>query len=102
MTVIGCVDPVDVVCRLRKLRFAVHIVTVRSSEEKKDEKKKPAYDKKYDEDVPMPAYAYHPSVVPPVKFTLEFLNRITNNFSEERIIDRGRYGAIYKVNVIAS
>ena len=60
------------------------------------------YDKKYDEDVPMPAYAYHPSVVPPVKFTLEFLNRITNNFSEERIIDRGRYGAIYKVNMIAS
>jgi len=86
MTVIGCVDPVDVVCRLRKLRFAVHIVTIHTSEEKKP---KPIPD-------PSKLCCPCPSEVPPVKFTLEFLNRITNNFSEERIIDRGRYGAIYK------
>jgi len=90
MTVIGCVDPVDVVCRLRKLRFAVHIVTIHTSEEKKEEMKP-----KPKPEPPKPCCPC-PSEVPPVKFTLEFLNRITNNFSEERIIDRGRYGAIYK------
>jgi len=105
MTVIGCVDPVDVVCRLRKLRFAVHIVTIRPSEEKKEEKKPAEYKKdgdkkdgdKKDDRICVYPYVYScPSEVPPVKFTLEFLNRITNNFSEELIIDRGRYGAIYK------
>ncbi|RLM93913.1 dual specificity protein kinase zak2-like isoform X3 [Panicum miliaceum] len=91
MTVIGCVDPVDVVCRLRKLRFAVHIVTVLPSEKKKEEKKEHGEKK----DGWVKDCCYIPSTVPPVEFTLEFLNRITNNFSEERIIDRGRHGAIY-------
>ncbi|TKW15106.1 hypothetical protein SEVIR_5G209500v4 [Setaria viridis] len=97
MTVIGCVDPVDVVCKMRKLWFTVHIITVALSEEKKDDKKtekKPEL-KKLELPYPYPGYDY--TVPLPVEsFTLEFLNRITNDFSEERIIDRGRYGGIYK------
>jgi hypothetical protein len=52
---VGCVDPVDVVCRLQKLRFAVHIAI---------------------------SINYVPCTVPlpPLEFTLEFLNRITKKF----------------------
>lgn len=31
------------------------------------------------------------------KFTLEYLEQITNNFSEEHVIGRGAYGVVYKV-----
>ena len=31
------------------------------------------------------------------EFTLEFLEQITDNFSEERVIGRGGYGVVYKV-----
>ena len=30
------------------------------------------------------------------EFTLEFLEQITDNFSEERVIGRGGYGVVYK------
>ncbi|XBH60240.1 hypothetical protein VPH35_114863 [Triticum aestivum] len=30
------------------------------------------------------------------KFTLEYLEQITNNFSEEHVIGRGAYGVVYK------
>jgi hypothetical protein len=33
------------------------------------------------------------------EFTLEFLEQITDNFSEEKIIGRGGYGVVYKVSV---
>ncbi|KAG2598563.1 hypothetical protein PVAP13_5KG340214 [Panicum virgatum] len=113
MTVIGCVDPVDVVCMLRKLRFAVRIVTVRPSEEPPPKmepsppppKMEPSpsgvhvvFQSGYTPDLSRPGGVRKEKkdYYTPVEFTLEFLNLITNNFSEERIIDRGRYGAIYK------
>ena len=34
------------------------------------------------------------------EFTLEFLERITNKFSEQNIVGRGAYGVIYKVRTI--
>ena len=34
------------------------------------------------------------------EFTFEFLDRITNKFSEHNIVGRGAYGVIYKVRTI--
>jgi hypothetical protein len=76
----------------------VHIVTVWPSEEKEYDKK-PEREKEK-EKKPKPAYYpgdYYTAPLRLESFTLEFLNRITYDFSEERIVDRGRYGAIYKV-----
>jgi hypothetical protein len=33
------------------------------------------------------------------EFTLDFLEKITDNFSEEKIIGRGGYGIVYKVSI---
>jgi hypothetical protein len=33
------------------------------------------------------------------EFTLEFLEQITDNFSEEKIIGSGGYGIVYKVSM---
>ncbi|WVZ51270.1 hypothetical protein U9M48_002427 [Paspalum notatum var. saurae] len=92
LTVIGCVDSIDVVCKLRKCGFTEHILSVGPLlEEKKEEKKKYDYKKApaacETMSYPLPQYR---------ELTLEFLNRITNNFSQERIIGCDRHGPIYK------
>lgn len=96
ITVFGHVDPVDIVYKLRKLLFTTHIVSVveeekkkkKEEEEKKKKKEEEKKKKEEEEKIPMSPIAE--------EFTLEFLNCITNNFSEDRIIGRSRYGKIYK------
>lgn len=102
ITVVGFVDPVAIVYKLRKILFTTDVISVEEVEEvkykkeegKKDDKKMPAYYR----------YDLGGQMNPTVKeFTLENLNHMTDNFSEDRIIGRGRYGAIYKVyNIISS
>nr|ABK51310.1 RPG1 [Hordeum vulgare subsp. vulgare]ABK51311.1 RPG1 [Hordeum vulgare subsp. vulgare]ABK51312.1 RPG1 [Hordeum vulgare subsp. vulgare] len=68
ITVVGEVNPEDVLARLQKKLFPnAQIVAVGPAKERS----------KYE-------------------LTFEFLNRITNNFSEERIIARGGHGVVYK------
>ncbi|XP_048551711.1 heavy metal-associated isoprenylated plant protein 39-like [Triticum urartu] len=67
ITVVGVVNPVDVLGRLRKKLFPnAEIVAVEP-------------------------------VMETNEITYEFLNHITNNFSEERIIGRGGHGVVFKV-----
>ena len=98
ITVVGLVDPVAIVCKMRKLLFRTDLISVdevkneRKREEKKGDKKEAL---RHDQGRWM-----NPIVK---EFTLENLNHMTNNFSEDRKIGRSRYGAIYKVyNIIAS
>jgi len=84
ITVIGHVDPVDIVYKLRKLVTA-HIVSVGLADETKK------YAKKVDGAPRLLLFSPNSE-----EFTLEFLNCITNNFSEDRIIGHSRYGAVYK------
>ena len=66
ITVVGVVNPVDVLGRLRKKLFPnAEIVAVEP-------------------------------VMETNEITYEFLNHITNNFSEERIIGRGGHGVVFK------
>ncbi|XP_037423849.1 tyrosine-protein kinase JAK2-like isoform X2 [Triticum dicoccoides] len=65
ITVVGVLEAVDVVAKLRTLFVHVQIIS--------DEPTKEAYE-----------------------FTFGFLNRITNNFSQERIIGHGGHGVVYK------
>ncbi|VAH99801.1 unnamed protein product [Triticum turgidum subsp. durum] len=85
ITVTGVVDPVDVVGKLRRLFGNAEIVSVdvvgKEESERKGKKEPP----------PPP-----PPPRPPYEFTVGFLNSITDNFSEERIIGRGRHGLVYK------
>lgn len=84
ITVVGTADPVAVVRVLRKLFPTAQLVSVGPA---KEEKKKDG-DKKAESGPP-----------PPHEFTVGFLNRITNGFSGELIIGRGRHGVVYKVLV---
>jgi len=88
MTVVGTVDPVSVVGKIRRLFPGAHIISVgpaKAPEKEGGEKKKVE------------------SGAPLYEFTVGFLNRITNGFSEELTIHRGRHGALYKVsNSLAS
>ncbi|KAF7046676.1 hypothetical protein CFC21_055693 [Triticum aestivum] len=83
ITVVGTVDPVAVVRVLRKLFPTAQLVSV-GPWPAKEEKKKDG-DKKAESGPP-----------PPHEFTVGFLNRITNGFSGELIIGRGRHGVVYK------
>ncbi|KAI4965315.1 hypothetical protein ZWY2020_054810 [Hordeum vulgare] len=99
ITVVGVVDPVDVVAKLRRLFANAQIVSVGpAKEEKKDGDKKDGADKK--KPVPVPPvyypFPYYPPPRPRYEFTVGFLNSITDNFSEARIIVRGRHGIVYK------
>ncbi|VAI68385.1 unnamed protein product [Triticum turgidum subsp. durum] len=92
ITVIGVVDPVHVVGELRRLFGIAEIILVGPAEyeEKKkkdeDEKKKKEAEEKKKKEVEAPRY----------EWPVGFLNSITDNFSEERIIRRGRHGVVYK------
>jgi hypothetical protein len=88
ITIFGLVDPVDIVARLRKL-VAAHIVSAGPAHEWKKEGHKKDEHKKLD-------FRMSPNAQ---EFTLEFLNCITNNFSEDRIIGQSKYGAVYKVHI---
>nr|ABG48658.1 nonfunctional Rpg1 [Hordeum vulgare subsp. spontaneum] len=99
ITVVGVVDPVHVVAKLRRLFANAQIVSVGpAKEEKKDGDKKDGADKKKPEPVPPVYYPfpYYPPPRPRYEFTVGFLNSITDNFSEARIIVRGRHGIVYK------
>ncbi|KAI4974228.1 hypothetical protein ZWY2020_047508 [Hordeum vulgare] len=68
ITVVGEVNPEDVLARLQKKLFPnAQIVAVGP-------------------------------VMETNEVTFEFVNRITNNFSEERIIGRGGHGVVFKVD----
>ncbi|KAM3206205.1 hypothetical protein ACQJBY_061715 [Aegilops geniculata] len=81
ITVIGNgVDFVAAAKKLRRLFGKAHLVSVGCVDEKDD------YGCQEDES----------GATPPHEFTVRFLNRITNNFSQERIIGCGRQGVVYK------
>lgn len=81
ITVIGTVNPVDVMGKLRKLFPTAQFVSVGPAGPAKEPENG---NKKV-------------KSATPYWFTVEFFNRITNNFSEERIIGCGRQGVVYKV-----
>jgi len=94
ITVTGVVDPVDVVGKLRRLFGNAEIVSVGPANDgdKKDGDKKDGGEKKQVIPHPCP----YPPPRPWYEFPVRFLNSITDNFSEKRIIDRGRHGLVYK------
>ena len=83
ITVTGVVDPVDVVVKLRRLFAKAEIVSVVVVGKEEPKPCKP-----------------EPKICPPppprYEWPVGFLNSITDNFSEERIIGRGRHGLVYK------
>lgn len=96
ITVIGVVDPVDVVGELRRLFGIAEIILVGPAKEEEEKKKKDEEEKKKKEKEAEEKKKKE-SEAPRYKFTVGYLNSITNNFSEERIIGRGRHGVVYKV-----
>ncbi|XP_066372437.1 uncharacterized protein [Miscanthus floridulus] len=93
ITVVGeGIDTVAIVHKLRKLLFRTDIISVEEVKDKKDEEKKKK-DEEKKEALPDQGRRMNPIVK---EFTLENLNHMTNNFSEDRKIGRSRYGAIYK------